>query len=343
MSFKYNPSELVDVANEQQINSRITETPLEPQRGSMDTGVIYMADVANDSRFVQANFQEPLTRYAVAGWDKTDLYAELQTVAPELPVSRRFEYKAWVNAEAFYYDADDTRAMGADFKRVEYTSSKVLGKTINRGLVVRLDLDEVAQQPNWEEFYTGMLMRRIQRNVLVRFYTLVAATATSTSLTWTPGLSVDPDGDLATALLAARNASGVSPNRVVYGETGWNKRFNAYRADANTARFYNSQIQPADLAKTMMVDSLIVSKSRYQSTASAKTETVGSNFFAFVVNDPSVEDPSNFKRFVTPTLTGGPVRMFRTQVTDKLVDLGIEYYDLLAATYTGGVRQGAIA
>jgi hypothetical protein len=309
----------------------------------MDHGVIYMADVANDSRFVQANFQEPLTRYAVAGWDKTDLYAELQTVAPELMVSRRFEYKAWTNADAFNYDSDDTRAIGADFKQVEYTSTKVLGKTVNRGLVVRLDLDEVASQPNWEEFYTGLLMRRIQRNTLVRFYTLVAATATSTSLTWTPGLSVDPDGDLATALLAARNASGLSPNRVVYGDTGWNKRFNAYRADANTGRFYNSAAKPQDLAATMMVDSLIVSKSRYQSSASAKTEAVGSNFFCFVVNDPSVEDPSNFKRFVTPTLTGGPVRMFRNQVNEKKVELGIEYYDLIAATYTGGVRQGAIA
>lgn len=343
MSFKYSQFEMAEVANEHQMISRITETPLEPARGGMDTGVIYQADVANDSRFVQAFFQEPLTRYAVAGWDKTDLYAELQTVAPELPVSRRFEYKTYSNPEAFYYDADDTRGIGADFKRVEYTSSKVQGKTINRGLVIRLDLDEVAAQPNWEEFYTGMLMRRIQRNVLVRFYTLVAATATSTSLTWTAGNSVDPDGDLATALLAARNASGLSPNRVVYGDTGWNKRMLAYRADGNTARFYNSQVKPADLAASLMVDSLIVSKSRYQSSASAKTEMVGSNYFCFVVNDPSMEDPSNFKRFVSPTLTGGPVRMFRTQVTDKLVDLGIEYYDLLAATYTGGVRQGAIA
>lgn len=342
MSFAYKTGEIAEVLNEQEIYSRITGTPVAGT--SLVPGTIYLADATNDSLFVQANLQQPLTQYAVSGWDKADLAMELEMVAPARTVPRRFEYNSYTNKESFFTDTagDDLRSEGADFKRVEYTVAKNTSRTYNRGLVIRVDLDEVANRPNWQEQYTNLLMRRAQRNALYRFYTLAIATGTNTARTWTSG-TPDADFDIESTLLTATNASGLRPNTVVYGHTAWVYRKQGYRVDSNAARFYNSSIAPQDLATQLQINNIIISKARYQSSASAKTEMLGAKVLSFYVGDFGMEDPSNFQRFVSNTDSGGLVSVYYNRVSQKLVDLSLEYYENTVATYSTGVRKETIS
>lgn len=307
----------------------------------MEPGQIYLA---NDAMFLEANFQEPLTNYAVAGWDKQDTYAELRRVAPEIPVSRYFQYAVWSNPESFYAEpsGDDVRAIGADFKQVEYTSTKVVAKTLNRGLTIRLDRDQLRGMPNWEQQYVARLMARIQRNCLIRAYTVLGAAAVTTARNWAASSTVDPDGDIRSTVFQGQKVSGLRPNTVIYGRTAWDKRFLAYRQDSNATRALYSTYSPEEVMRVLGVDSVQVSESFYQSTSSTKLEILGSNVFAFYQQtQPTVEDPSNLKRFVSPVEGGGYVRVFITpqNISAKWVEITVEYYDLITSPYTGGIRE----
>jgi hypothetical protein len=299
----------------------------------------------NDARLNEGHFNEPLTTFAVAGWTRTDLKAELDFLAPEVPTGRRFTYKAWSNPEQFLSDTgEDLRAIGGDFKRVEYTSTKVAGTTQNRGLVIHLDEDEFDKDPNWEQRYTQMLIRRLQLNAIRRAYALLVASAVSTNRTWsTAGNSIDPDNDIRISLRTGQDISGLRNNRAVYGQTGWDYRFSCYRSDGNAARFGSSLMSKEQVANTLAVDQVLVSETRYQSAASTKSQALGSNVLSFYQTmSPSVEDPSHLKRFVSPTVSGGPVRVFKVQKNEKTWVLGVEMYDQIALTYASGIRLDVI-
>ena len=62
---------------------------------------------------------------------------------------RRFTYKSWTNIEEFLSEGayDDLRAIGGEFPTVKYTGTEIHARTDNRGLRIRVDLDEVAD-PN---------------------------------------------------------------------------------------------------------------------------------------------------------------------------------------------------
>ena len=130
---------------------------------------------ANDSLLVEANFSEPLTAYATGWRDPSDLQGALDFVAPVIPVGRRFEFAQARNAEEFFSEVDDVRAMGADFKRVEYTSAKALGITLNKGLTLRVDRDQIQNNPQWQQQAVDRLMRRLLRNEYRRAITILTA------------------------------------------------------------------------------------------------------------------------------------------------------------------------
>src|SRR5437868_38956 len=112
------------------------------ERLERDNGQILPGQVclANESRFNSAYFSEPLTAYATGWREPNNIEALLDFIAPPVQVGRRFEYKKAENNEAFLSDADDSRAIGADFKRVEYRGSTINDKTTNHGLTSRVDL-----------------------------------------------------------------------------------------------------------------------------------------------------------------------------------------------------------
>lgn len=301
--------------------------------------------LANASRFVEANFSQPLTTYAVGWSDPSNLEAELEFFAPRVPTTRRFEYAESINAEEFLSEtADDLRAIGADFKRVDYNGTKTNAKTDNRGLTMRVDLDQVADKTGWQEMYTAKLLRRLKRGALRRGLTLLSAAATNTAKTWDTTAGKDPDQDVLLDLVTAQTASGVRPTRVGYGDTAWSKRILAHRAQNTAGGFASAGLSESEVAAFLGVDQVMKSTARYQSGAAAKSEILGNlvlMFTAFSGGTP--EDPSNIKRFVSPTESGGDVRVYVQQVSAKLVDITVEYYDTIKITSTLGIRKFTVS
>lgn len=296
---------------------------------------------ANESLFVQSYFSEPLTTFAVGFRDAADLEAELEFVAPAVPVSRRFEYEECTNIEQLLSElTEDERPMRGDFKKVEYTSGKVDAKTVNRGLMIQVDLDEVADKANWREQYTQKLLARLRRNSLRRAVALLAAAATNTAKTWDTTAGKDPDQDVIGDLVTASTAAGTRPNRVFYGETAWSKRMLAHRAQNTAGGFSSAGMTEQQLAQLLAVEGVRYSRARYQSTASAKAEIVGNLVLMYnALSGADTEDPSNIKRFISPVEGGGFVRVYEQQQTAKLYNITVEHYELQKITQTLGIRK----
>ncbi len=299
---------------------------------------------ANAALFTEGYFSEPLTNYAVGWTDANNIEETLGFYAPEVMVPRRFEYREDINAEEFYSDGDDDeRAIGGDFGSVRYTSVKTSAKTVNRGLKISVDLDEVADRQGWQKFYTGKLLRRLRRNSLRRAVALLSAAATNTAKTWDTTAGKDPDQDIIGELILAATASGVRPNRIGFGDTSWSKRLLAHRAQ-NTAGGFASAGQTADqVAAFLAVDKVGVSKERF-STGGSKAEIVNNLVLMFMAeNGMDTEDASNIKRFVSPCEGGGRVRVYERQVSAKLYEIVVENYELIKITSTLGIRKFTVS
>lgn len=297
---------------------------------------------ANDSRFLETHFSEPLTTYAVGFKDTENIEATLDFIAPPVQVGRRFEWKKAANGEAFLSEVvDDQRAIGSDFKRVEYTGEDVTDKTLNKGLTIVCDLDNVSG-PNWERDRTNKLLRRLQRNELRRAFSALSAAATNTNKVWDS--SADPDQQVRGDLITSANASGIRPNRVLYGDTSFNTRVGSYRAQNNAGGYASAGLTPDELAAELMVDRVVVSKERYQSSASAKSEIVSTKVLMFYGQDGvDTEDASHLKRFWSPVEGGGKFRVYRQQLSSKLVAITVEHYSKVVATFTTGIRQFTVS
>lgn len=324
-------------------------------------GLIYALD--NDSRFVEGNFSEPLTMFAIGYRDPNNLEATLEALAPRVPVpGRLFEWKKWANAEEFYSEVDDVRAIGADFKRVEYTRADQTGKTLNKGLMMRVDLDQVVQVAGWQNTFVAKLLRRLMRNEIRRASALLAGIAANDDATW--DASADPDADVNNALLLAADGSpagegtpavdglGFRPNRVVYGDSAWALRFASLRGNANAAKFLDAKLTPAELATMLLVDLVYISKERYQAASIAKAQIIGNKVLMFSAEPGAdVEDPSSVKRFVSaPTNLVSDanfqrpagaldVNVYVQQLSPKLVDIYVEHNSNIIATSMLGVRS----
>lgn len=302
---------------------------------------------ANAALIDQAFFSEPLTNFAVGFKDDVDLDEELEFFAPIVPVPRKFSYSVWDNAEQFLTEDDDNRAIGADFRSVEYTSTKVDAKTANRGLQICVDLDEIDGLPNWEEMYTNKLLRRIKRNSLKRAVALISATANAGTATWDATASVDPDRDVLGELITAADLIGVRPNRVAYGETAWSKRLLEHRAASSAGGFASSSMTPEQLAAWLQVDGVLVSKARYTASATARTQIVANLVLAFLANSgEDTEDPSNIKRFVSMGSSeqgGGQYQVYSQRVSAKRHIIAVGHYELTKLTSTLGLRKLTIS
>lgn len=304
-------------------------------------GQVYLA---NEARFSSTYYSEPLTAY-VTGWrDPNNIQATLDFLFPPVQVGRRFEFKKTDNAEAFFSELDDVRAIGADFKKVEFTGVTVNEKTLNKGLSVVVDLDNVADQGNWREQKTGMLMQRLWRNELRRASTLASASATNTAKTWDTTAGKDPDYDVLTDLIAASDESGIRPNRVLYGDVAWNKRALSHRAQNSAGGFASASLTPEQLAGVLGVDGVKVSRERYTTAPTTKGKVVPDIVLEFYAQDgATADDPSHFKRFWSPVEGGGMFRVYEQQLTSKLYIITVEHYSNLVAAHTKGVRKLTIS
>lgn len=328
-----------------------------PGESQVRPGQVYFVN-NSAGRFVETYFDEPLTNYLVGWKDPNNIEDSVNMVAPSVPVNRRFTYKLAENVEEFLSEViDDQRAIGADFKRVVYTGEEVHSQTMNRGLCIVCDLEDVADAdkevsaadavPPWQQQKVAKLTRRLWRNSFRRALSALSAAAVTIPLTWDKTLGVNPDVDIEAGLIAMTNISGIRPNRVIYGDTSWLLRKQTFGAQNNPAGYmgYGSDAESA-LASVLMVDRVKVCRERYQSSATAKTEILGPNVYAFFTQDDvDVEDPSNIKRFISQFSKeqgGGYFRVYVQQLNTKLVAITVEFYELTVVTYTGGIAQFAI-
>jgi hypothetical protein len=312
---------------------------LVPDAGDLRPGVIALA---NEARFTETYYSEPLTNYGVGFRDPNNIDATLEFFAPEVPTSRRFEFKKAANAEEFLSETDDLRAIGASFKSVEYTGTSVNEKTLNKGLTIVVDLDNATA--GWEQRTVAKLIRRLKRNELRRAIALLSAAATNTAKTWDTTAGKDPDQDVLSDLVTAATASGISPNRVGYGHTAWTKRRLSLRAQNLSGQAGSAGMNEAELAGFLGVDQVLVSKERYQSGAAAKTEVVNNLVLMFAaMSGADTEDPSNIKRFISPVEGGGYVRVYVQQISAKLVAITVEHYSNIVITSTLGIRKFTVS
>ncbi len=334
------PKRLLDVLNEL---NRIEQTDFLGLAAVNDGGGVPSGKIhAYNDAVGDTHYSEALTGYAVGWRDPENLDALLERIAPSVPVGRRFEYREFTSTDEFLIDTDDERYTGASFKEVRRTSKLTTGKTVNRGLRVILDADEIDEMPNAEEVWTGWLLRRLVRSELYRTMALIDAAATNADKTWNS--SANPDGDVRAAQQAGANVSGILPDVVLYSDAAWNLRLDAYEAKNTPAAGASAQYTPERLAAYLMARDVIISRSRYQSSASAKSEIVGSKVYAYLASPGlTAEDPSNIKRFVSAVAGGGTRRVYRQELDEKRIAITVEHYSLPKITSTLGIRKLTVA
>ena len=315
---------------------------------ALKPGEIYLA---NESVFTQQYFDQPLTQYAVGWKDPNNIQATLDFFAPSTPVPRRFTYKEWPNIEEFLSEGanDDLRAIGGEFPTVKFTGTETHARTDNRGLRIRVDLDEVADptsplaggMPAYQARVVEKLKRRILRNSLRRTIALLSAAAVNTAKTWDTTAGKDPDMDVISELVLGATASGIRPNKIGYGDTAATKRALSHRAQNNAGGYASASLTPEMLGALLGAD-VLVSKERFSAAGAALAEIVSNLVLMFFTMGTDVEDPSNIKRF-TSSAEGGEWRVFVQQVTSKLVDITVEHYELIKITSTLGIRKFTVS
>lgn len=310
--------------------------------------------IANEAAFDGNFLSEPLTSYLV-GWQPQEakLRDLLDTLAPPVPTPPRFEYRVSDNKAAFaVMETDaDIRAIGGEFAQITRKGSVVQARTYNKGVTIRLDRDEMENDPLMEEREVTKLRMILLRMEILRATALLASAATNAAKTWTYDSSTnptpDPDYDVMDAMNAGGNASGLNPNRVVYSGGTWILRVRGYRAQNNAGAYASSQLTPDELAGWLRGGDLgqetrvAVSNLRYQSAASSKSQLIDNKVYVYnAMEGAGPDDPSNIKRFVSH---GGGFRAYRKEVTSKLIDISVEHHSLIAVTNNLGIRTLTIS
>lgn len=291
---------------------------------------------ANESRFNATHYSEALTAFSIGYKDPEDLGELLEFIAPSVPVGRRFEFKKATNAEAFLSETDDVRAIGSSFKRVEYTGTSVNEKTLNKGLTIRIDHDEIVGD-DWQERYVQLLIQRLYRNELRRAIAVLDEASHKSTLSWNP--KSNPDADLRKSLVAATNISGIRPNRILFGEAAWDARATTYESKENSYFIRSADMSPKDLARKLLVNEAKIIGARYQSGPNTKSQIVGNSIYAyFAQNAVTKDEPSNLKRFVTPVDSGGNFRVYMEEHA-KYTDISVEHYSNIVVTSNLGIEK----
>jgi len=303
-------------------------------------GLVAMADAAS---FNNTHFSEPLTTYAQGWRDPSDLQGTLDFLFPPVQVGRRFEFRKHDDSADFLVDTDDERAPGADFKRVAYTGSIENAKTGNKGVTMFVDMDEVGDMPDWQQVYTGRLLRRCMRNDLYAGVALLIAGAANTAKTW--DAAADPDADLIALVDGAGDLIGFNPSRLAFFGTAWTKRLTSLRAKDTAGSFSSVALTTPDQVAQYCGAQRGMNLTIRVKPASTKAKLGGGNYaVAFHAEDGvGPEDPSATKRFWSACADGTQYRVYVMQRSEKLWSLTVERYNKLAVTSTLGLAKYTIS
>ena len=305
--------------------------------------------LANEAAVNNQFLSDALTQYSV-GWTSPGgvLEAILETLtgAPVI-VPKRFSFKKADNKKAFAaVEADeDVRAIGADFKRVTVQGETVDAHTVSKGLTIRVDRDELNDDPEAEQKAVAYLRTVLLRGEIVRAFTGLSAAATggnATTGTWTAAAKADADAEILAHLQTLADDAGLLPNRVFFGATAWQKRFTTMRASESPAVSLGSALTPEQLAGLYAVDSVHVVNERFQS-GSGKATLLSNNLVLLFNAQRSglKDDPSNIKRFVTK-VAGSTDAVFREEHAAG-VDVTVAHQSLIAITSSLGIGKITIS
>lgn len=304
--------------------------------GAPIPGRIYLA---NEERLDESYYNEATTEYLVGWSERENIEADLEMVAPSVMVNRRFSYKLAKNEEAFLSEVDDVRGTGADFKMVEYKGDEIEARTPNKGLMTRLDRDNMPAGANAIERTSAKLLSRLFRNDLRRGTTALTAVGAGTAKTWDTTAGKDPDMDVIDLCEAIQDKSGLYPNRVFFGPGAAAKRKRTLRAQ-DSGITASASFTPAEQAGFYGVQDVHTIRERWQSTKTAKSKVLGDVVVGANISDmPDTEDPSAIKRFVSEVDGGGKFRVYVIPVGAKFVDVIVEHYSLISATATVGADR----
>jgi hypothetical protein len=292
---------------------------------------------ANESRFTSGHYSEQLTGYTVGWKDPENVDQILQRLFPEVPVARRFDFKKAENAQAFLSEADDLRAIGASFKRVEYTGTSATDKTVNKGLTITIDHDQTDDVEAEKALAIERLLQRLARNELRRGIALLEANDTTAAAIFSA--TTNPDGLIRAMLNASADITGIRPNIVVYGESAWELRLDAYEAPTRVQPTTRAEKTKEELAQYFMVDLVDVVKARYQSSASAKSKIVPSTVYGYLaMPGMGKDDPSAVKRFTSKSRGGQRYGVYVVE-HEKYTDVSVEHYSNIVYTGLGIVTR----
>ena len=336
--------EAVEAANEESLTpSQILTVPQDRGDSNRSEGIY----AANESRYIESTFSEPLTAFAVGYQDPGQLQELLDFISPPVVTTRRFEYLKWTNAEEFQAETnnEDIRAIGADFKRVEYTSGKATGGVFNKGLTLRYDMDNAEDIPNYDQIVTARLMRRLLRAEALRAYTALSGAAVATTpLIWNATAGLDPDQNIADLVVSFGDSMGLNPTRVLYGLGAWQARRKAHRAQNTAGGFASSEDTIDEVATAVGVDEGFISRERYSTSSTAKSKIIPDSVIVFLANaNQSPEDASNVKRFIANTQGGTPFRTYsQVSANGKFKSITVEHYSNILVTAPLGVQLATI-
>jgi len=295
--------------------------------------------LAHADSFNNTYYSEPLTTYTQGWRDPDNLDDILDFLYPGVQVGRRFEWYKHDEDSDFLVDTDDARAPGADFKQVRATGTMQLGKTINKGLTMFVDLDQVSDVQNWQQLYTSRLLRRCKRNDLYGAIRMLVEAAANANKTWGP--TSDPDADVMNMVNDAGDAIGFNPNRLAYFGNTWIKRVMAYRQQENEGAKASLMLKDAtELARFVGAESGRVITSRLRVDGAQKQKIGGNYVVAFhAENGVGPEDPSATKRFWSPVDGGGEYRVFVDSTNPKFTRITVERYNTMVVTSKLGLKK----
>lgn len=289
---------------------------------------------ATEAQFNQNNYSEILTEFTKQWEDNEGLESLLNFIAPKVPVARRFEYKKSPEDQVFCSETDDERTGGTSFKRIRFSGEAVQAKTLNKGLTIRVDADDIVGE-NWQMRYVHLLMKRLFRNELRRAIAALKLNAQVAEKTWNS--DSQPDMEIREILLDCSKANGFAPNRLLFGELAWYLRQDCYALQDNAGARISSEMSREGLAEKLLVEDIKLLKK--QNLGLQGNEISGNEIFAFYAQNGLLKDePSNIKRFVTPNDNDGLFRVYLEERT-KFVDITVEHYSNIVVTSDSRITQ----
>jgi len=301
----------------------------------------------NDANFSSAHLSEPLTEFVSDVVDPQGLDTLLDQVCPAVQTGRSFAYLVGDSKENFQVDdlRQDIRPIGAEFAEVRTTGTQTNGRTENKGLTMVLDEDQGGRDPEVQQRAVTNLWNRLLRSELYRVEALLEANdAGGGSSNWGGSASdVDPDGQIAADINTGGDARGIDSNIALYGGTAWLYRFRALgQLDARSASA-DRTLTPEQVATMLGLDTVAISRHRYQSSATAKSKVVAAKVYTYYVNPmATINDPSNIKRFVSPVEGGGMRRVYVNDTNAKRIFVSVEHYSQVALTHSLGIVKRAV-